>query len=86
MDTYDLKKSIKTVSISVVLCWVCGLGTTFIIIGAPLLFIDWILGTQLTNSFENLIFSGSEIYRHFKIALTGIPLFCTYARSKGWQI
>lgn len=86
MDTFDLKKSIKTVSISIILCWICGLCTTLIIITAPLLFIDWILNTQLTNSFENLMLSGSEIYRHFKITLTGIPLFYIYASSKGWQI
>jgi len=86
METTNLKKALGTVGFSIIACWMFGLATTFILIGGFLLFIDWIFGLQLANSFEDIIFSGSEIYRHFKVTLTGIPFFLHYAKSKNWEL
>lgn len=63
-----------------------GIANCLLFIGVPLLIVDNLFGTNLTNSFESIIFSGTEIQRIFKVFLLGVPQALYYGWIHDWEL
>ena len=85
-EEVDIKKSFSAFGAIIIICGICGIATSMIVVGVPLLVIDTIIGTDLATKWEDLLWTGSEISRYFKTWLTGITMTLFYLQSKNWKI
>ena len=85
-EEYDIKKSLRATGFIIIMCGVWGLALVFCIALIPLSLIDWIFGIELVSVMQNLLLSGSEGSRYFKIWLCGIPLTLIWLKAKNWKV
>ena len=84
-DEYDFKKAVSTITLFIVICGVWSLATVLIFVGVPLSIIDWLFGSELVLSMENILWTGTSEARLFKTWLCGIPITLIYLKSKNWK-
>ena len=85
-EEHDIKKSLSATGFVIIMCGVWGLALVFGIALIPLSLIDWIFGIELVSAMQNLLLSGSEGSRYFKIWLCGIPLTLIWLKAKNWKV
>jgi hypothetical protein len=85
-EEYDIKKSLSATVFVIFMCGIWSLASVFVIALIPLSLIDWIFGIELVSAMQNLLLSGSEGSRYFKIWLCGIPLTLIWLKDKNLKI
>jgi len=85
-DEIDIKKSFAGIAFVIFMCGVWGVALVFCIALPPLYFIDWILGSELVLSMQNILMTGTVSSRWFKLWLCGIPLTLIWLKSKNWKV
>jgi len=85
-EEYDIKKAFSSLTLVIVMCGLWSLVTVLFLVGIPLSIIDWLFGSELILSMENMLWTGSSEARFFKTWLWGIPITFIWLISKNWKL
>lgn len=79
---------IKNTPATIIICVLVGFFNFAFLIGAPLLFIDYILKTTLLDLFISVFHfeEGNVIMNAIKIGILGIPQTYRYGNSRNWNL
>ena len=79
---------IKDLPAIVIICFLVGFFNFAIVIGAPLLLIDYVFGLNLLEIFLALFKfeNGNFIMNAIKISILGIPQVYKYGSERNWRI